>query len=223
MDAMKTRLLVGAGLLSVAAIGFAIAANFFADQTWNVIRSAEEGLEGAFVRSAPAPLPKLAVAVPYLDAEGYAVISAWKQHWSKQSILFVGEEMRPEAHLEAGKIDAACLPDTLRLLYRPALQDLASIWGNRYQLLPERFANPNEFVVEPTSDFSSADPRLGIPEHALGYFVFSPVGFNRAGSLAALYVMQRDGRFAWGEIFLMHKDRAGKWEVEGNGNCGWIT
>jgi len=220
---MKKRLTIVLLLLFVTACAFVTAANVFPDQVWNAISLAQDYWAAAFrLRSQPPPAKQPLTPVPYLDAEGYAVISAWKEHSAGDNVIFVRREISPDPHYR-DEPDAACLPGELRYRYRPAIQDLASKWHQPAWLVEDRFSDPHEFMVRPQSELPVNDPRKNNTHNAAGYFIFSAVGFNRDRTRAAIHVIHWDGRLGLGNIFLMRKNTRGVWEIEGYGECGWIT
>ena len=213
---LKKRVLFLAGVVAIGAVAFVLAATLFPDATWDTVSAAEEKLNAIFpqVVSAP-PAPNVGAPVPYSDDEGYAVLSAWKRHWAEQYPIIVRREMRPD-ELKAGEVpQTSWLPAQFQTHYRPAIRDLASKWRQKW-VAEDRFNPKDEFIITPESALTVNDSRKGIPANAAGYFAFSPVGFNHTRSRAVIYVIHRDGRYEDAAIFLLKKNKAGSWEVEGS-------
>jgi len=219
---MSKRLTAFAIAILVCVIVPIVAANAFPDETWSAISLAQDTWNAIFMHQRLEPPRELAAPVPYIDADGYAVMSAWKQLWAGQDVVFVRRDIAADPHVPVEELGASCLPAGLRYEYRPAMQDLQSMWNKRFVLLQGRFSQPEKFMLRSNSELPVNDPRTGIRPNARGYFAFSAVGFNRSRSRAAIYVIHWDGRFGTSEVFLMKKDSKG-WRIEGNGNCGWIT
>lgn len=219
---MRKRLIAIAAMICAVIFAGVSAGNFFPDQTWTAITFAQDMWAAIFLRHVPAPLPQLAVPAPYVDRDGYAVMTAWKRLWAKQHVIFVRREIKPDPIIPVGELDVSCLSAKFRKDYGTAMQDLASVWSEPY-LLEDLFSHPEEFIIEEESRLPINDHREGVPANAAGYFAFSPVGFNADRSRAALYVLHRDGYYGTGEVFLLRRDNHGVWEFDGIGECGWIT
>ena len=167
----------------------------------------------------PVPAPKLE---PYTEAEGYAVMSAWKHYWAQKHVVVIRRDMKADPLLRHIP-NESCLNGPERLAYKDAMQDFVSRWPEAWAL-ENRFTPSAEFVIVPESDLPKRETRPHIPANASGYFAFSAVGFSGKRSRAVLYVVHRDGIYGDGSLFLLRKNRSGEWEVlPGEGCAGWIT
>ena len=218
---MSRRLIFLAGFVFAFLVMLIVAANAFPDQTWNAISLAQDAWHGIFLRERLETRREPQTPVPYIDPDGYAVMSAWKQAWAGQDVVFVRRDIRPDSHVPGEELGASCLPARFRYEYRPAMQDLQSLWNKPF-ILQDRFSQPEKFMLLSDSDLPVNDPRTIVRANARGYFAFSAVGFNHQRSRAAIWVIHWDGRFGTADVFFMKNGDKG-WQIEGSGDCGWIT
>lgn len=215
-------------VLGSIATGLA-AANLFPDQTWKAMNDVRELISVLPTISSQQRPPQPPTfhgpevsEEPYVDVNGYAVLSAWKHYWAQEYPIFVRREVEPDPKWMGRVLGKACIPSQLRDDYSEAVTDFNAKL-TRHWSLEERFSPANQFVVLHEFQLPVDDVRKGIPANALGFFAFSAVGFNRQGNRAVVYVVRRDGHFGWGEVFLMRRTKSGAWKIAGNGDCGWIT
>jgi hypothetical protein len=220
---MAKSLVVTATLIAICCGAVVAVADRFPDQTWRALHRLPRVYAWFFPPDAPPrvrlPIPA-PVTPPYTDADGYAVMSAWKHYWTQKHVVFVRRDIKPDPYYSP---DVSCLSSAYRAPYRDAVKDFAWQWSE-HQTLENQFIPAEEFRVVPESELPPYEIRKGVPANAGGYFAFSAVGFNADRTRAAVYVLHRDGVYGTGSLWLVRKTRSGVWVVVPGGGCiGWMS
>lgn len=211
--------------LVVGCIGISVtAANLFPDETLNAIKRLPAVYSWLFWEEPRPPAPSSVPGppwLPYTDADSYAVLSAWKHHWTQKNVIVVRQEIKSDPFLSHIP-DVSCLPSQYRVPYREAMRDFASRWPQHW-ILVNHFIPSQEFVIVSESQLPKHETQDGVPAYAAGYFAFSAVGFSSDRRRAVTYVVHRDGTYGDGRLLLMRKNQKDQWVVHDSGNRGWMT
>ena len=212
-------------VLAVAAVlltgygGFLFAANFYPDETWCALTGTADLIHGF------KPLQSISLRIerdtpdPYLDSDGYAVLSALKHSVANTGLAVVREDSA--ATSEPSRY-SQCVPDNLRAHFGDILEDRDRQLSRKWQF-ENRFSPKEEFLLLSDQKLAPHDGRTAQSVEACITYsavAFSPDRNRPAAYMALANVSGSHYGEAYGAIWFLEK-RGSEWSISGKSVCDW--